>query len=141
MIEIGLLNYIEKLEEISVIASREYSLEHNLRKMKEEWLNIEFECSPYRDSGVSILTSLDDIQVMLDDHILKAQTMHGSVYIKPFEAEMDAWEKKLILMQEILDLWISVSSKTFSLDHFFLVNNIHVSIIHFHQLKFLTMNN
>lgn len=109
MIEIGLLNHIEKLEEISVNASREYSLEHNLRKMKEEWLTIEFECSPYRDSGVSILTSLDDIQVMLDDHILKAQTMHGSVYIKPFEEEMDAWEKKLILMQEILDLWISVS--------------------------------
>jgi len=109
MIEIGLLNYIEKLEEISITASREYSLEHNLRKMKEEWLSIEFECSPYRDSGVSILTSLDDIQVMLDDHILKAQTMHGSVYIKPFEEEMDTWEKKLILMQEILDLWISVS--------------------------------
>ncbi|XP_022171452.1 dynein heavy chain 3, axonemal-like isoform X1 [Myzus persicae] len=108
MIEIGLLNYIEKLEEISVIASREYSLEQNLRKMKEEWLTIEFECSPYRDSGVSILTALDDIQVMLDDHILKAQTMHGSVYIKPFEEEMDTWEKKLILMQEILDLWISV---------------------------------
>jgi len=109
MIEIGLLNYIEKLEEISVIASREYSLEQNLRKMKEEWLTIEFECTPYRDSGVSILTTLDDIQVMLDDHILKAQTMHGSVYIKPFEEEMDTWEKKLILMQEILDLWISVS--------------------------------
>lgn len=115
MIEIGLLNYIEKLEEISVVASREYTLEHNLRKMKEEWLNIEFECTPYRDSGVSILTSLDDIQVMLDDHILKAQTMHGSVYIKPFEAEMDTWEKKLILMQEILDLWISVSIKIRSL--------------------------
>lgn len=114
MIEIGLLNYIEKLEEISVTASREYSLEHNLRKMKEEWLIIEFECTPYRDSGVSILTSLDDIQVMLDDHILKAQTMHGSVYIKPFEEEMDEWEKKLILMQEILDLWISVSIKIFS---------------------------
>lgn len=111
MIEIGLLNYIEKLEEISMTASREYSLEHNLQKMKEEWLTIEFECSPYRDSGVSILTALDDIQVMLDDHILKAQTMHGSVYIKPFEVEMDTWERKLILMQEILDLWISVSSE------------------------------
>jgi len=109
MIEIGLLDYIEKLEEISVIATREYSLEQNLRKMKEEWIPIEFECSPYRDTGVSILTALDDIQVMLEDHILKAQTMHGSVYIKPFEEEMDIWEKKLILMQEILNLWISVN--------------------------------
>ena len=39
------------------------------------------------------------IQVMLDDHILKAQTMHSSAYIKPFEEEMKEWEDKLISMQ------------------------------------------
>jgi dynein heavy chain len=36
---------------------------------------------------------------MLDDHILKAQTMHSSAYIKPFEEEMKTWEDKLISMQ------------------------------------------
>ena len=41
------------------------------------------------------------IQVMLDDHILKAQTMHSSAYIKPFEEEMKEWEDKLISMQAI----------------------------------------
>ena len=40
-----------------------------------------------------------NIQVMLDDHILKAQTMHSSAYIKPFEEEMKEWEDKLISMQ------------------------------------------
>lgn len=109
MIEIGLLNYAERLEEINVAASREYALEHSMRKMKEEWLNIEFECSPYRDSRVSILTSLDEIQVLLDDHLIKAQTMNGSIYIKPIEEEMDEWVKKLSSMRQILDLWISVS--------------------------------
>ena len=39
------------------------------------------------------------IQVMMDDHILKAQTMHSSAYIKPFEEEMKEWEDKLISMQ------------------------------------------
>ena len=39
------------------------------------------------------------VQVMLDDHILKAQTMHSSAYIKPFEEEMKEWEDKLISMQ------------------------------------------
>ena len=45
-------------------------------------------------------------QVMLDDHILKAQTMHSSAYIKPFEEEMKEWEDKLISMQDILDAWL-----------------------------------
>lgn len=45
---------------------------------------------------------------MLDDHILKAQTMRGSPYVKPFEAQMQAWEDKLISMQDILDAWLLV---------------------------------
>jgi dynein heavy chain len=61
-----------------------------------------------RDSGVDILSAVDDIRMMLDDNILKSQTMRGSSHIKPFEAEMQAWETKLISMQDILDAWLEV---------------------------------
>ncbi|KAK9508782.1 hypothetical protein O3M35_006257 [Rhynocoris fuscipes] len=108
MIEYDLGRFATKLEEISVSASREFALEQNLNKMKFEWKDVSFEVIPYRDTGCNVLSSVDDIQVMLDDHILKAQTMRGSPYVKAFEAEMIQWEEKLVSMQDILDAWFQV---------------------------------
>ncbi|XP_063078071.1 dynein axonemal heavy chain 3 [Engraulis encrasicolus] len=103
MVDLGLSKYSDKLEEIGAAASKEHSLEKAMEKMRKEWADLRLSFLEYRDTGTSIVSAVDDIQVLLDDHIIKTQTMRGSPFIKPIEADCKQWEEKLVSMQDILD--------------------------------------
>lgn len=106
MIEFGLLTHVSKLEEISSAAIKEHALQQQLQTMKGDWSDVMFELTLYRETGVYILSAVDDVQVQLDEHILKAQTMRSSPFVKAFEHEMQVWEDKLLIMQDIIDQWL-----------------------------------
>lgn len=72
-----------------------------------------------RDSDTYILSAVDDIITLLDDHVLKSQAMKGSPFIAALGSRATDWEEKLILMQDILDVWIQVQSTWMYLEPIF----------------------
>ena len=126
VIERDLKPHLPKLEEISESASKEYSLEKNLNKQAEEWTEIIFVMSPYRDSGTSILSGacVDEIQTILDDQIVKTQTMLASPYIKPFLQRAKDWESFLLVTQDVIDIWLKVQAQWLYLEPIFASDDI-----------------
>ncbi|XP_063719575.1 dynein axonemal heavy chain 3-like [Symsagittifera roscoffensis] len=118
-LQMGLEKHLEDLNAISSQASKEYAVEKALEKMKKQWESMEFAFTSYKDTGIPILNSIDDIQVLLDDHIVKSATMKGSPFIGPFEDEIMQWDVTLHRMKGILETWLSVQSSWLYLEPIF----------------------
>ena len=121
MIELKLNKKVEAIEEVCVNASKEYSLEKALERMRGEWAPVELELKTWKDTGTSILTgtSVDEVQALLDDHIVKAQTMMASRYAKPLIGDIKAWVDALQEIQAVLDVWLKVQATWLYLEPIF----------------------
>eukprot|EP01035_Chromulina_nebulosa_P018662 gene18662-24408_t len=103
LLDLNVNQYIESISDISMKAEKEFNLENSLKLMKKEWETIDLELKPYKDTGSFVIGGIDEIIALLDDHIVKTQTMRGSPYIKPIEEKCKKWELKLKYAQVMLD--------------------------------------
>nr|XP_050853938.1 dynein axonemal heavy chain 12-like isoform X4 [Vespula vulgaris] len=108
MIAMDLLEDLDKYELISVSASKELNLEQAFYKIEKEWDDILFETTLFKDSGVEILTHLDDIQTLLEEHIVKIQTMRGSAFVKQIRKKVEDFYQKLLRIQSTIEQWVKL---------------------------------
>lgn len=62
--------------------------------MYDDWASIEVELKKWKDTGTFIVSggSIDEIQQILDDHIVKTQMIKGDPFAKVFEDQIKDWE-------------------------------------------------
>ncbi|KAJ8717801.1 hypothetical protein PYW07_005731 [Mythimna separata] len=100
IINFNLWDDIDQYEIISVAATKELALITNLNKMMAEWTDICFKTNPYKDTGINILTALDDIQCVLDDHIVKTVDKLGQAAdaVAIMQRDLNALKPQLMVM-------------------------------------------
>lgn len=83
-----------------------------MEKMEKDWEPLEFTCKEVPDKESYILDgeAVEAIQTILDDHIIKTQTMKGSPFAKFMFEKTCKWEDMIMRTQDNLDKWLKVQS-------------------------------
>ncbi|KRX11121.1 P-loop containing nucleoside triphosphate hydrolase [Pseudocohnilembus persalinus] len=139
---IDLEQHLEQLEEISENASKEYSIENILNKMLNDWANVILELKVWKETGTSIAvgTSIEEIQQILDDQIVKTQTMKSSPFAKIFEQQIKDWEDWLNFCLSFSEMIIKVQGTWIYLEPIFSSPDI-IKRLPFEGKKFQEVDN
>lgn len=105
--EMELPKHREAIIKMGETAAKQHQIEKALNEMWEAWQDLELELSPFRDTGTYVLHNFDDIMAVVDEHITMVQAMAFSTFKGPFEEQIDEWERKLKLVSEVLEEWIT----------------------------------
>ena len=110
---------MEGIDSICATAGKEYSLLKAMDKMEEEWTEMNFESVAYKETGTYILRSVDEVEQLLDDQIVRTQAMRGSRFIGPLKPRVEAWEIKLKMLSNIMEEWLSMQGTWLYLEPIF----------------------
>ncbi|XP_066933177.1 dynein axonemal heavy chain 2-like [Clytia hemisphaerica] len=124
IIGLGLDQFAEQISEISAAASKELSIEQVLKEIAEVWKTLNLDIAPYKDRGHHKLKATDEIFQYLEDNQVTLSTMKASRYVKPFEVEVDRWERTLSLIMEVIEMILTVQRQWMYLENIFLGEDI-----------------
>jgi len=102
-LDMGLMKNVEEIVEIGERAAKEFAIEVMLNDMMAVWDKINFELLPFKQTW--IIRGYDEINAILDEHIVQTQAMQFSPFKKPFEEKINDWNDRLLHMSTILEEW------------------------------------
>ncbi|GMH41668.1 hypothetical protein BSKO_09578 [Bryopsis sp. KO-2023] len=124
LVRYNIMNKLEEVQTVSASASKEFSMLKTMEKMESEWEDLQFVCISYKDTGTFIIGGTDEIQMTLDDQIVKIQAMNASPFVAPFKARASLWEDTLQTLQDMLDNWLQCQSTWLYLEPIFSSDDI-----------------
>ncbi len=95
--------HIEKLVAIANLANKEFQLENTLQNMKLEWQKVKFTFVLYKNTQISVLSSYEDIKILIEDHLVKTIVIKNAPLFTEFRNEVDNWYNKLVIFKYFSD--------------------------------------
>uniref|UniRef100_F7E952 Dynein axonemal heavy chain 2 n=1 Tax=Callithrix jacchus TaxID=9483 RepID=F7E952_CALJA len=124
IVELGMDQHVEKIEEISASATKELAIEVALQNIAKTWDVTQLDIVPYKDKGHHRLRGTEEVFQALEDNQVALSTMKASRFVKAFEKEVDHWERCLSLILEVIEMILTVQRQWMYLENIFLGEDI-----------------
>ncbi|XP_042320298.1 dynein axonemal heavy chain 2-like [Sceloporus undulatus] len=124
IIELGLDKHVVKIGEISASATKELAIEQALINIAKTWETTSLDIVPYKDKGHHRIRGTEDVFQALEDNQVALSTMKASRFVKPFEKEVDRWERCLSLILEVIEMLLVVQRQWMYMENIFLGEDI-----------------
>ena len=110
VLDLNLGQHLQAMQNISDVASKEWHVESSVATMKQDWKDVTLAVRPQHGTTVFLPESVDECQVMVDDHLVKVATLKASPYATPFMDDIRTLETWLVSTSAILTLSSSIQS-------------------------------
>ncbi|XP_055020703.1 dynein axonemal heavy chain 10 [Boleophthalmus pectinirostris] len=127
MFAMELHKYPGVIGDIVSSAVKELSIEKGVKEVVETWESMSFIVQPYfkgtKERG-TILGSVEEVLLSVDNDTMNLQSMGGSRFVGPFLITIQQWEKNLSLISETIEVWLLVQRKWMYLESIFIGGDI-----------------
>jgi dynein heavy chain len=125
LLEEGVEQHKERVEEISGQATGEHNIENGITEITDVWDSLPFVVLNYRDSKDRFLLSeIDDVIVQLEDHQMSVQTMMANRHVGEVRGSVERWEKKLSYISDVIEEWLAFQRQWMYLENIFNAEDI-----------------
>ncbi|CAG9460199.1 unnamed protein product [Pedinophyceae sp. YPF-701] len=125
LVAAGLQDKQEECESIVSLATKEYSVRLILDRMIEELGALELHCTPYKDSpDLHVIGQVDDIQLVLEEQVMKVQSIIASPFSAAFKEEAHKWEQLVLRLELLLEEWVKCQQQWMYLEPIFTSDDI-----------------
>ncbi|XP_063786889.1 dynein axonemal heavy chain 2 [Pseudophryne corroboree] len=119
IVQLGLDQHVEKINEISTAATKELFIEQSLETISQTWEEVLLDIVSYKDKGHYRLRGTDDVFQALEDNQVSLATMKASPFVKAFEKDVDRWERCLSHILEVIEMILTVQRQWLYLENIF----------------------
>jgi len=91
MIDLGIIDRLEVIEDLSIRASKENNIRKDLDQMYESWKQFQFEIINMKNSDSSIIKNMETCINTIDESLTITINLVYSPYKLVFEKEINTW--------------------------------------------------